>query len=814
MFRSGNEQEFKIIFTGGGFMRILLSHDPFVDPEQKFWDRGKWPAQWVAHPDVIGDKFSVTAYRRRFDLQDDSRIVIHVTADERYELFLDGNRIGRGSERGDRENWFFETYELKLEKGAHVLVAKTWWLGPDSPAPYAQLSVRPAFLLAADKYPEWLSTGVAKWQAKRLGGFETLPAPHASSTGAKVKIRGSEFDWGFEWGGGEGWVDVIPVGEAASGSVVNEFKPIWMLTPAVLPPMLEAHWNIGKVRHIESVTDSETSGIKIDATRNIEPEARKWNEMLSGLSAVTIPPRTIRRVIVDLGNYYCAHPELTVSGGKGSKVRVLWAEALFETQDFKAPKGNRSEIDGKHFMGLGDIFEPDGGKSRTFETLWWEAGRFLEFFVSTGDKDLTINSFKIRETHYPYIFDSSFTCNDDRLDRVIPTALRTLEMCSHETYMDCPYYEQLQYVGDTRIQALVTYLSTKDARLPKKALMMFDKSRLHSGLTQSRYPNRVLQVISPFSLWWVAMIFDYALWRGEPEFVAELIPGSRAVMNHFCRKVNKGGLLAGLERWCYMDWVNGWRNGTPPGGDLGGVSGPVNWQFVWVLRQAALVEQWAGDPEIAQMYERYAESGAKACNEAFWQKKRGMFSDDLEGKFFSEHSQCLSLLGGLVDEDKRESVVRGLLAGKDMARTSIYFKHYLFETLRLIGRIDRLFEELSLWFDLESCGFCTTLEEPEPSRSDCHAWGAHPVYHYFASILGIRPAAFGFGKVQVEPMMGPLEWAKGVLPHPNGDIAAEFKKAGDRISGKVVLPDGVTGEFRHGDNVVNLKPGENSIREA
>ena len=40
---------------------------------------------------------------------------------------------------------------------------------------------------------------------------------------------------------------------------------------------------------------------------------------------------------------------------------------------------------------------------------------------------------------------------------MIPVALRTLEMCSHDTSMDCPYYERLNYVGDTRLQSLVAY---------------------------------------------------------------------------------------------------------------------------------------------------------------------------------------------------------------------------------------------------------------------------------------------------------------------------------------------------------------------
>ena len=73
---------------------------------------------------------------------------IHVTADERYDLYVDGLRVGRGSERGDAANWFYESYDLTLPAGRHTLVARVWTLGDK--APFAQITLRPGFLLAAE----------------------------------------------------------------------------------------------------------------------------------------------------------------------------------------------------------------------------------------------------------------------------------------------------------------------------------------------------------------------------------------------------------------------------------------------------------------------------------------------------------------------------------------------------------------------------------------------------------------------------------------------------------------------------------------
>jgi len=333
-------------------MRIIIDKEPFIDKSMHWVKRGYWPVQVIAHPDVTADAPSVTAYRRQFSLSNDTKFKIHVTADERYELFLDGKRIGRGPERGDRENWFFETYMLDLPAGNHTLVARTWWLGPDSPAPYAQITVRPGFVLAAeDIEPETLNTGVADWDCKILGGYSTVKPEMVWGTGAKVHIKGSEFDWGFETGDGDGWIPAKMISRVAAGSYANEYPPIWMLRPAVLPPMMEEPRKIGIARHIQKVDTEDTSQIAVKNDENIPEEIDGWNRLLKGKASLTIPNNTIRRVIIDLEDYYTAYPEITVSGGKGSKIRILWAEALFlDSRKGSLRKGNRDEIEGKYFI--------------------------------------------------------------------------------------------------------------------------------------------------------------------------------------------------------------------------------------------------------------------------------------------------------------------------------------------------------------------------------------------------------------------------------------------------------------------------------
>lgn len=773
-------------------------------------ERGLWPASWIDHPDRPRESSSAALFQLEFSCPAPSATTIHVSADNRYRLFLNGMPLGRGPERSAPSHWCYESYRLDLPAGDHVLTAVTWWQAGDE-APCAQMTLRPGFLLAAEgAMQDLLSTGSGDWRCSLLEGISFLPASHAPWTGAKVRIDGHQYPWGWEQGRHGRWSRPVPVGPAMSAALKNEQPRGWLLTPAQLPPMREERVRAGRVRHISD------AGRPYPLRRedHLEAEAADWQLMLDGDAPVTIPPRTARRLIIDLENYYCAFPEVTTSGGAGSTLRLLWAEALLEEtvlSGYGYPKGNRDEIEGKSFLGVGDEFLPDGGSNRLFTTLWWETGRYLELTVTTGDEPLTLDALTLVETGYPYQVEHRFHSSDARLQAVIPTAFRALQMCSHETYMDCPWYEQLMYVGDTRLECLVTHILTRDDRLPRKALTLFDQSRLASGWTQSRFPSRILQVIPPFSFWYVCMAHDYWMWRDDSDFVRQLMPGIRGIAEAARRTLGDDGLLAAPNGWNFVDWVTGWDvQGMPCDADLG-TSSIINLQFVLALLAKADMEDYFDEPALAERDRAAARRTFAAVLENFFSSHRGLIADDLARRHFSEHAQCLALISGLLPPDKLAVISGGLVSDPTLARTTVYFTHYLFEAYRILRRPDKIMERMQLWFDFGNHGFKTTPEMPEPSRSDCHAWGAHPVFHYSATLAGIRPAAPGFRKVRITPLPGSLDSLETVLPHPAGMLKVSLRRENGNLHAVVVLPDGVTGTLCGSGSVHPLSSGRSEI---
>lgn len=791
-----------------GMTAVVLDQPPFSDEADAQWGGTLWPAHWVCVPGLPAGPVDVW-YRLRFTLNEASNTRIHVSADERYDLMLDGQRVGRGPHRGDLRHWCFESYDLELPAGEHTLQA--WVSSPGEEnrlAPSAHLSRAHGFVLAAEgEAADQLNTGRAAWEAAVIPGVTHLPPqiPEARFAGGTQRIDGRRFDWDKAAAEGKGWQPVV-VDERAQhgGEPYGELSQVRPLVPTRLPAMMERPITAGRVRH---VTDTPEGPVRAEEHRG--DEAAAWQGLLLEKRCVEAGPNQTRSVLIDLEDYFCAYPRIEVSGGADAQIDLDWAEALFVEPRPDAAKANRDQIEGLHFVGRGDQFVADGGE-RAFDPVWWRAGRYVRLTVRTADEPLVIRGLRWRETRYPLELMPMPEIGDERLSRALPVMERGLLMCMHESYMDTPYYEQLMYVGDTRLDALCTFIRSPDDRLPRRAIELYGQSRMLDGLVQARYPSTTPQLIPSFSLWWVSMLHDLALWRGQKKFVHNQMPAARSVLETFRSYLDEDGLYRSMSGWNFLDWVPGWSQGVPPEGREG-VNASFNWQLVYTLRQKAELEAWLGEDGLAQRDREAAECLAKAIDKYFWDDSRGLFADDLGRSRYSQHAQCLAVLSGVLPPARSASLVQNMLASEDLAPTTIYFTHYLFEALAAVGDAGAISERLELWRGLPEMGFVSLPESPEPSRSDCHAWGCHPLYHLVASVIGLRPATFGFDEVVVRPHLGPWPHASAAVPHPRGTIEAHVETAGEGLRAGIVLPHNVSGQLEWGGRSQALKPGNNTV---
>ncbi len=741
-------------------------------------------ARWISAPGAGMDADHFLEFELAFKLATAATFVIHVSGDQRFELFCDSQYVGMGPDRSDLAHWSFHSYEISLEAGDHTLTASVHSIATHRP--HAQVTCCPALILAAEDAPVELDTGTAPWTVRNIAGISCCTPVlfdmcyHA--VGPNYTVDGAAC---FEHAEAETpvFASNAQFQKGKTGILLNG----WRLFPSRLPEQIrQPITETGRVRMAETGKLTELVESSEDATA-------PWNGLIAAGSPLQLPAGTTQTVLWDLENYHCAYPKLRVSGGRGATIAIHWAEACFVDQQHSS-KGNRHDIAGKCFLGYGDTFIAGGGEDELFTAPWWRAGRYLQLIVEVSDEPLTICSLGLEETRLPFEHEGAFTCSDPAIEKIIPLAVRGIQMCAHETYMDCPYYEQMMYVGDTRLQILTSAVLRRDRRLNQRALELFDWSRHITGFVLERHPSDPRQLSTTFSMIWIMMLRDQGWWQRDADFVVERLAGMRSLLELFRSLTDERMLLSGLPGWSFVDWVvhDGWDTGYPPGAAFG-CSGVCNLLMLLALQSAIDIETAFGEQHFANSYRDWSDRLAISIRETFWNDGRQLFADDPAHQYFSEHAQCLALLSGQFDERIAEPCFEALLTADDLARTTVYFSFYLLETFYTYGRGELILEKLEFWKALVAQGFKTPVEMPEPSRSDCHAWGAHPLFHMHASLSGIRPASPGFTSVCIAPQPGGLTQLSSVLPHPDGEIRFSMKQHDTVWDVEVTLPDGLTG---------------------
>ena len=729
-----------------------------------------WSAKWIAVPGAPPNDYGVYHFRRALQLSaKPEHFVVHASGDNRYQLFVNGVRVAFGPARGDLFHWRYETVDVAahLKAGANVFAAVVWNFG--ELAPEAQVTLQTGFLLQGDGAAERAVDTGANWKCLPNAAYSPIEFTSGQMHGYYVagpgdRVAATQYPWGWETADFDDskWPAAAVLGVAA-GREASDPHSRWMLVPRSIPAEEQRKEQPPRIRRVTGIA---------------QPAAEE---------TLHIPANTHATLLLDQTYLTTGYPELTLSGGRNAVVRMRYAEALF-------PKTNRDEIEGKQFLGNHDEFLADGGAARRFQPLWWRTWRYIELDIQTKDEALTVDSLSATFTGFPFERRATFDGGDPEIQKILDVGWRTARLCAHETYMDCPYYEQLQYVGDTRVQCLVSLFSAGDGRLMRNAIGQINDSRQSDGATMSRYPTRLEQYIPGFSLWWIAMVHDYWWYVDDPEFVRRMLPGVRAVLSFFEGYQKENGSLRPLPWWRYMDWVPQWRGGDPPQGPDGS-SAPFDILLLMAYRWAAEMEMALGLRAMASVYSAREAQLKQTVQGLYWNADRKLYADTAAGTQFSQHTNIFAVLADVIAGEPARDLVLRILNAPDLAQTGLFFRFYLHQALAKVGEGDRYLEQLGDWHAMLARGlttFAEIVDRPgETSRSDCHAWSASPNIEIFRTVLGVDSSSPGFRTVMVRPHLGKFAVAKGAVPHPKGIIRVSIN--GDHAD--VTLPAGVTGEL-------------------
>ncbi|MFC5407500.1 alpha-L-rhamnosidase C-terminal domain-containing protein [Cohnella soli] len=783
-----------------------------------------WKAHWIwkqrTEVSATEGRHELVYFRRSFALPAEGagKLVVRVSADSRYRLYLNGKSVSVGPCKGDRYTHHYETVDLTehLLPGMNVLAAKVlhftvsepFVLGVGGPASVWRSNTG-AFFLEGDLVDE---NGCAiielssseQWvclEDRALsfhpGELETL------YVGGAERVDGASLPHGWEeieyddrhW-------DKASVIADAYDSTYGQLTP-WPLTPRPIPPLYEEERGFRSIARIVGGQEAEPSFHLPHDGRM--PEGDQGFELKAGERFL---------IELDAGELTTGYLRLAMTGGRGSSVRILCAECYEDPPEstIRRNKGIRDDHSKGLLLGEEDIYsiqgfgDPSLGRYESYEPFWFRTFRFVRLSVEVGSEPLVIHRFNYRETGYPLEIEADFRSSDESLRKLWDISMNTLKRCMHETYEDCPFYEQMQYAMDTRLQVLFTYHLSADDRLARKAIFDFHSSLLPNGMLQSRYPSLYPQIIPGFSFYWIMMVHDHYRYFADADLVRMYLPTMDAVLGWFERQLDERGLVDRMppQYWSFVDWVEQWRDfAGVPAANLKGPLAILSMQYAAALQAAAELNDFAGRTATAEEYRLRADSLNEAIRANCWSEGRQMFRDGPEAEEFSQHAQIWAVLSGTASGAEARKLLETMMVDQSLPVVSYAMAFYLFRAMSDTGLYERSFPLWDTWRRLAELNLTTWVEDPVSQRSDCHGWGATPLYEFPAEILGVKPAEPGFKRIKVQPRLGHLAWAEGKVATAQGTVYVKWELDGEdrfrlRVQGPRHIP--VTVELPNGQS--------------
>ena len=715
----------------------------------------KWDAFWITVPNTAPHDYGVYHFRKSFQLNNKpSQFIIHVSGDNRYKLYVNGTMVSFGPARGDIYNWNFETVDIAsyLQQGDNVLAAVVWNFGETKQE--AQISYQTAFILQGNTENEKAVNTNNSWKCIQDNAYTPLQPDlvysyYAAGPTEKIDYNLYPNGWMNTEYKDDNWQPAQQLFNGLPKGVFN-WTLGWMLVPRPIPQMEITLQRLQKIR--------SSNGINIT------------DDFLNGNTAFAIPANTKTSILLDQSFLTTAYPVLQFSKGKNAAIDLSYAEALYIDEGAQKnwkeqnQKGNRNETEGRRFVGVKDEIISNGSSDQIFTPLAWRTYRYIKLDIETKDEPLTIKDLYGLYEGYPFKMNAGFKSSDTALSKIIETGWRTARLDAHETYMDCPYYEQLQYLGDTRIQALVSLYNSGDDRLMRNAITQLYNSMMPEGITLSRYPTANPQQIPTFSFFWIGMLHDYWMYRGDKKFIQNKLDASRRILSFFSNYQQKDASLKNVPYWTFTDWVDdkGWNGGMGPVG-ADGTSALLDLQLLMAYQTAAELEQQVGMKAFADQYLQQSALLKQSIQKNYWSANRQLFADTKEKDLYSQHANALAILTGIVTGNAAKTLAQKMTTDTGISKASVYFRYYLHLAMAKAGLGNQYLDMLGKWKENLAMGLTTwaEMDDVNRSRSDCHAWGSSPNIELFRIVLGIDSGAPGFSKVKIEPHLGYLKNVSG-----------------------------------------------------
>lgn len=742
-------------------------------------------SDWIWTPDwsVEDDQDArIVCFRKSFVLDSvrDS-LQIDITADSRYKLYVNGVFVQKGPQKAmDLREWFMDSADIARHAsyGTNTIAVEVLRYGTSVANDSLLRTQVPCLYISG---PGLSGREGWKCRVRREVGVvteDTVPSPII----AQEVVQATEVFAGWKKSGYDDslWDDAVPAGPEDKPLADAPFNTV----PRTIPQMSYED------RLFEGVSAVREGGIS----------AAEWTDLIHDGRRVTIPAHSVHTVEFSAGAEECGYLLYSFEDGRDAVVKTLCAECYSYPEDLTKDggimipglprKGDRTDSVHGKLVGHASVYTVAGygtcDMPEEYEPFAFRTFRYVQLRIETSDEPLTLCVFRYRATGYPLSVGTCVEASDPSFAPIWDISLRTLRRCMHETYMDCPFYEQLQYSMDARSEMLYTYAVSADDRLARQAMDALRRSQRPDGLLNADAPTVRSNVIPGFSIYYILMVHDHMLYFGDGRLVRRHMPAVDQILSFFDRNINDEGLVGKVggpigrqKYWSYIDWSHKWISGVPGATVKGSCAITMeSLLYLYGLQKASDLAVFCGLENLAQQYRQRAEALKKAILSCCVGIYNGhpLIQDGPGLDEFSVHCQVFAVLTRIVTPESGRDMLEQCVGNPDMAQASVAFMFYLFRALELCGWYEKTDELWNLWRQMLKDHLTTCVENDTDMRSDCHAWASLMCYELPAVVLGVKPAAPGFEKVFIRPRMGKLTHAGGDVITPKGNVHVEWKR--------------------------------------
>jgi len=781
-------------------------------------------------------------FRRAFTLRAPAdAATLTITVDGRYQLFVNGTRVGRGPARSNPHHLRTDTYDIAalLQPGDNAIGVLVHVYGIDTSWYEVTRGHWQGVFgdggLYCDARVHCGATTVdvlsdERWRCCECPAWDPLASRTLWNIGF-IEVHEARFmpqGWLLPSYDDTGWdaVQVLRSGggppEAPFGGMRSEPFPVLLpreipfLAETALAPERVLGWYGVVPRPDDPVHERLYQEELVDLPAGLvtNPDAL----LHPGDGATTVATGAVDvAVVLDFGRIHSGYPFIELEARGGEVVEVAVAEGLpGEWGD--TPPAQPRLVKGQPPAAQIFRYIARPGVQR-FERFEWAAVRYAQVTVRGAPQGLGIRHVGSIFTHYPAEPRGAFACSDPFLTRLWEVGRYTLLLCMHDGWEDCPSREQRQWLGDATVELLVGQVAFGPTINPlnRQFLRHAAESQRPDGLTQMFAPgdHHTDGILIPdWTLQWILNAEQHWLYTGELDVIEAIFPAIQRALAWFERQIGPNDLLADLPFWHFMDWAALGRHGE---------AAALNAQLAGTLRAASRLATALQYPRAARRYEALAVRIAAAVDARHWDARRGVYVDVVDPATgrqeprVSQHANGAAILWDVAPQHRWSSIVARITDRDRLTFTAAppikpdgevldpengvvlantFYSHFVYRALCKAGRFDLVLGLIrDRYGPMLARGATTLWESYEPTASLCHGFSATPVYQLSTEVLGVAPLAPGFETFRIAPQPAELDWARGVVPSVHGDIEVAWERRGQELTIDLAVPEATEAEL-------------------